>query len=284
MCKSSYFNRWKFSDSPERWSIKHTINFSKGLHSIIVLYYWHPWWEITASCCNSAFLCSAVQRTPALLHHCAAFHNVQLLVSPDSAFPSCRMQCFSGSCPGSQEQCKQHKSPHSCLNSQPLQHHEGICSHAWLAGAETSGRTALSHWAGDGELLPGEHLAVGVSKSTLDSQPALSAHQTFSCSMKFDFQRRWKIFVTELLQCCQFNYITLQRDYNFPLRSSMWIPKLRKGLLQFPLFWNQHGHYCFGLSHNFHPAWNLIHIIWLLVSIKRLLSYYFSLDSQDLKF
>lgn len=134
MCESSYFNRWKFSDSPERWSIKYTINFSKGLHSIIVLYYWHPRWELTASCCNSAFLCSAAQSTPALLHHCAAFHHVQLLVSPDSAFPSCSMQCFSGFCPGSQESGKQHQSPHSPLNSQLWQHHELICSQAWLSG------------------------------------------------------------------------------------------------------------------------------------------------------
>lgn len=210
MGESRYFNRWKSSDSPERWSIKYTINFSKGLHSMIVLYYWHPRWEVTASCCNSAFLCSAAQRTPALLQRCAAFHSVQL--SPDSAFPSCRMQRFSGFCPGSQEECKQHRSPHSCLNSQLLQQHELMGSHAArLAGSNISGRswgTALSQWAEERELLLVEHLAAGVSKSTLGSQPALSTHQTFSCSAKFDFWRRWTIFVAELLQCCQLNYIT----------------------------------------------------------------------------
>lgn len=208
MCESSSFNRWKCSDSPERWSSKHTINFSKGLHSIIVLYYWHPRWEINCSLLQLclSLQCSTVHASSA--HHCAAFHNVKKCDcwwAPIQLFPLAGCSASQPSAQALRGHANSTNLPTAATLAAPGADLQPHLARRWQ---NTSGRTALCHWAEERELLLLEHLAVGVSKSTFDPQPALSAHQTFSCSTKFDFQRRWKIFVTELLQCCQFNCVT----------------------------------------------------------------------------
>lgn len=160
-------------------------------------------------------------------------------------------------------------------NRQLLRQHELICSHAaQLADNRTSlpGPWVLIEQR---DLLLVAHILFSMSKSILDSWPALSTNQTYNCSTEsLIFRDVRNFFLTELLWCCHFNYVT---------HCMQTVTFLQGILCGFQNSWedcynfcspeDQHGNYCFGLSCQFYSGWNLTDVIWLILLTKEI---YFS--------